>query len=278
MKNPSVVALLTDFGHQDVYVGVMKGVILARNREVQFIDLCHECSPGNIREAAFLLYSAWEHLPADTIVLSVVDPGVGSARREIISSQGSITYVGPDNGTISLVNRFHPIAKSHRADDRLLRELSEGQSATFHGRDLFAPLAAELSLGKMVLGEECSPLLIDPLAGVGDPSIDDRVDNQSIDRGAILHVDGFGNLITSFYIGDYNSIEAIEALVVSTRQGRERFGRIESYFGEVDPGEPIVYIGSTGFIEIAARDASASELWSIDAGDLVELVSRRKPN
>ena len=261
MNSPSIVALLTDFGHKDVYVGVMKGVMLSINRDIRFIDLCHECPPGSIREAAFLLYSAWGHLPADTVVLSVVDPGVGSSRREIIVEADGITHIGPDNGTISLVSRFHPISESHRADPGILKELSRSQSTTFHGRDLFAPIAAELASGNMILGEECSPVVIDQL-------------NDHADGGVILHIDGFGNLITSFHIGDFDSIESIEALIVTTKHGQTRFDRTGAYFGEVKTGEPIIYVGSTGFVEIAARDANAAQIWSVEVDDHLELDKR----
>ena len=272
--NPSIVALLTDFGHRDIYVGVMKGVILSINRDVQFIDLCHECPPGSINEAAFLLFSAWRHLPRGTVVLSVVDPGVGSSRREIIAMGDGVTYVGPDNGTISMVNRFYPITESYRADPAVLEKLKGSQSATFHGRDLFAPLAALLTLDELRLNEECDPVLIDHLA------VKDRrrraatgVDGH-VDGGVILHVDGFGNLVTSFHIDGFDSIDPIESLIVETKVGPARFDRIGTYFSEVASGEPIVYVGSTGFIEIAARDSNAAERWNIEVDDQVEINLR----
>ena len=109
------VAILSDFGFQDTYVGVMKCVMLARNPNLRFIDLCHECGRGNITEAAYLLFSAWQFLLASALVLCVVDPSVGSDRRELVATGNGRTYVGPDNGTISLISRFGLVDRFYRA-------------------------------------------------------------------------------------------------------------------------------------------------------------------
>ena len=191
-------AILSDFGFQDTYVGVMKCVMLARNPNLRFIDLCHECGRGNITEAAYLLFSAWQFLPASALVLCVVDPSVGSDRRELVATGNGRTYVGPDNGTISLISRFGLVDRFYRADPLVLEEIDRigPGSATFHGRDLFAPIVAEFSIGRTT-GEACNPVLLEmwkPRKTNGSP-----VGAAGPIRGSVLHIDRFGNVVTSFH-------------------------------------------------------------------------------
>lgn len=269
---------MSDFGYQDVYVGVMKCVMLARNPNLRLIDLCHCCGRGNIVEAAFLLFSAWQFLPPSALVLCVVDPGVGSDRRELVATGAGRTYVGPDNGTISLVSRFGLVDRFYRADPLVLEEIERlgSGSATFHGRDLFAPIIAEFSIRKTT-GEACSPVLLDMLKpkrengeAKGSP-----VGAAEQIHGSVLHVDHFGNVITSFHEEEIPALaDIVEVRSVGDGDESHSFRKIGSYYAEVSSGSSIVYVGSTGFVEVAVRNGSAAERYGLRVGDALVLVTR----
>ena len=207
-----IITLTTDFGLTDAYVAAMKGVILGINPEVTLVDICHNINPQDIAGAAFVLGTAHQYFPEGTIHLVVVDPGVGSQRRSVILRTPSADFIAPDNGVLSyVVEQSSP----EPAEDNQLRELGPGLEAfaitdprfwrtpvspIFHGRDIFAPVAAHLSLGRSPadFGEKLTSLVTLPLTRPH------REPDGSV-VGHILHIDSFGNLITDITAQDLPS-------------------------------------------------------------------------
>lgn len=270
----AVITLTTDFGTLDTYVGAMKGVILGMNPEAIVVDICHDIEPQNLAQAAYLLSTAYPYYPPGSIHVVVVDPGVGSARRAILLVAPSAFFIAPDNGVLTYVlrelNRETPKGSRRGA---LKAELGPGLqafsltesrfwrptvSSTFHGRDVFAPVAAHLSLGvpPSHFGEALSSLTVIP---VPQPS---RQAGAMI--GHVIHIDRFGNLITD--IGSHDLPGGDVAIEV---RGRRIEGLSLSY---AEGGELLAIIGSSDRLEIAARNDSAA--WQLGAriGDEVQVV------
>jgi len=238
----SVITLLTDFG--EFYPGVMKGVILKINPNAKIIDLSHSVSPQNIKEGAFLLYSAVPYFPEGTIHVAVVDPTVGTDRKAVAVRAGNQILIGPDNGIL--------IPAARRLGDFEIFEIEiDAESKTFHGRDVFAVAAAKLSAGLSVT--------MKPLKSFTDLEFYFREDEKRI-FCEVLHVDRFGNVITS--------IPELSCSEVIFRDVKLR--RVETY-ADVREGEPMILRGSSGFFEIAVRNGSASQRFSLSSGDILEL-------
>jgi hypothetical protein len=279
---PPTIALLTDFGHRDVYVGVMKGVILRAVPEARFIDLTHEIPAGNVRDAAFRLWQAAPFMPAGTILLAVVDPGVGSSRKPLAGSVGSLTCVGPDNGVFSYlaagVSGMEAVEIT-AAGIPGSGWASADASGTFHGRDIFAPAAARLALGVPVsaLGPRIdAPVTLPP------PRL--TCDRKEL-HGEVLCADGFGNVVTS--IGRLRRASSgmrldpwiptcegqdmpSEGLLLRLPDGRSV--PLARTFSDVLPGSLLAYVGSSGLVEIAVNSGSARELLHCTPGDQVTLL------
>jgi len=240
------ISLLTDFGHGGGYVGMMKGVILSINPRVRLVDLGHEVRPQGIRQAAFLLKTAVPYFPPGTIHVVVVDPGVGTERRVLAVRSGGAYFVGPDNGVLSWsIGPDGEVVSVDRED--LYRKPT---SATFHGRDRMAPVAARLSLGMPLeeLGSRVSGWVELP-----PPRLETR---EGRILGEVLYVDRFGNLITSIP-GTLLGECAVEDVRVQT--GSIRIRGLKRTFGDGEVGSPIAYVGSTGFLEIARVGGSAAD-------------------
>ena len=259
---PRIITLTTDFGISDAYVGVMKGVILGINPNVQIVDITHAIPPQDIREAAFLIHSAYHYFPEGTIHTIVVDPGVGSERRAIVYQTDLAFFVCPDNGILTYllqeigheaVLSGNVVAIQNR--DYFLPEVSN----TFHGRDIFAPVAAHLSLGV-------------PLADIGPPVRDlvrlsiptPHVSKDEI-IGQIVKIDNFGNAITNIS----ESVLVGGAALYEITVGRARLTRINRAYAESEVGEPLAIIGSFGMLEIAVNGGSAERHLGLKRGDAV---------
>lgn len=239
----SIVTFTSDFGTADGYVGAMKGVVLGLAPHAQIVDLTHEIPRHDVAAGAFALAQAAPLFPAGTIHLAVVDPGVGSDRAPVVVEAGGAILVGPDNGLLTLAARDPRIVRRIDAADFRREPLS----ATFHGRDIFAQTAGRLAAGAHP--REAGPLLPDlrPLTG-GDAA---RAD----DEGVILHIDAFGNLITSFpreilVPGDWSLVLDSMPATFAVRAGRT--------YADVEVGQPVAYVGSAGLVEIAVREGSAA--------------------
>ncbi len=272
-----VITLTTDFGTTDAYVASMKGVILTINPEVAIVDICHSIEPQNILQAAFILGTAHSYFPRGTIHLAVVDPGVGSRRKAIILKTPSAFFVAPDNGVLSyVVNELRGTANkptSCFSSVPKLRKLGSGMEAiaitnpdywhhpvstTFHGRDIFAPVAAHLSLGVSVykFGATISHVRA---FSIPRPYRDDA--GNLI--GYILHIDNFGNLITN--VRDSDLPDKKMTLIVGRRQIRG----ISQFYAETEGLAAIV--GSSGYLEISLRDGNAAVLLKARVGDQIKL-------
>lgn len=267
-----IIALLTDFGVDDTYVGAMKSVILGRAPDCAFIDLSHAVAPQNIRQAAYLLWTAYRFLPNGTTTLCVVDPGVGTERRPIAVRWPGGFFVGPDNGWLTYVVRDstgedkgpgeRPLPQGWQAVELSERQFwLEPVSATFHGRDIFGPVAAALAAGTAV--EELGD--VRKCINVFSPH---RVEGEAgTVRGHVIHVDHFGNLIT-----DIGAAHLSERFMV-TLGGGTIDGPSRSY----QSSDPLVaLVGSSGLLEIAAPNASAARLIMVGVGEPVTVVTRHQ--
>jgi S-adenosylmethionine hydrolase len=251
----AIVTLTTDFGEVDGTVGIMKGVILSIARDVRLVDLSHDIPPQDVREAAYLLGSAAPYFPEGAIHLAVVDPGVGTERRPLIVSTPRACYVGPDNGLFT-----RPLAEPGAQAWELDRPefwLPE-PSRTFHGRDIFAPVAAHLANG--ISPDAMGRPIADPVRLVlTGPSR--RADGAI--RGQVVHVDRFGNLITDV------PAAWIAGEGWRCRIAEETIAGIRGAYASVEPGALLMLVSSGGTLEIAERNGNAARRLGVKAGEQV---------
>lgn len=260
-----VIALLTDFGLRDHYVGAMKGAILAACPEATLVDVTHEVPAHDVAAGALALDASYRHFPPGTVFVAVVDPGVGSERRPIAAGAGPWLFVGPDNGLLTFVLEVHPAARVHLlASPALFRE---PLSPVFHGRDLFGPAAGHLARGLAL--DAVGPRVADPVRLAQPPKT--RTDAGW--DGAVIHVDHFGNLTTNLLEGDLAALggPTLEGLVV--RLGAEVLPLVRTY-SDVAAGRPCALVGSSGRLEVAVRGGRADALAGAGKGSPV-LVRRR---
>jgi len=258
-----IITLLTDFGTQDHFVGAMKGVILSANPAAVIVDITHEVPPQDIRTAAFDLLAIYKDFPSGTIHLAVVDPGVGSNRRPILVECAEQVFVGPDNGLFSWIcQREGHFRARHLTNEKFFKY---PKSATFHGRDVFAPVAAALSKG--VAAEEFGPVIDDAIVL---ESLTPGANDDGTLAAAIIHIDRFGNCITNLTAEHLtDEVNGRVRLMVNDHVVTS----IRKYFSEkaVD-GETLFMIpGSAGFIEIAAQNSSAAAILKVRRGQSITL-------
>jgi S-adenosylmethionine hydrolase len=264
---PPIITLLTDFGSQDYFVGAMKGAILSNNPAASIVDITHEIPPHNIRAAAFNLLASYDDFPEGTIHVAVVDPGVGSDRRPILIQCATQVFVGPDNGIFTWVcEREKQFRAFHLTNHKFFRN---PVSNTFHGRDIFALVAASLSKG--VSPEEFGPM-IDDLIQL--ESLKPRTVDKGVTEASIIHIDRFGNCITNLTRDDFDE-DGLSVARLSVN-GREVSAQREFFAdGGANKAELFCVFGSAGFLEIAAQNYSAANILGVQAGQPVILVSRR---
>jgi S-adenosylmethionine hydrolase len=255
-QGQGLIALLTDFGMRDHYVGTMKGVVLSINPQARIVDISHEVNPHNVQEAGYLLWASYRFFPDDTVFVSVVDPGVGSRRKIICVMTDHHQFIAPDNGLLNLIVLEEHIHRSYE----ILQPPQFGNhpvSATFHGRDIFAPLAASLSLG-MPPNQFGMPFEIGkplPVFFTGD---------KGGPKARILHIDRFGNLVTNipghFFEGCTVGIGTtkIAARVLSFNEAREN--------------HPSLIVGSSGLIEVILKEGSAADALRADLNTAVTVL------
>ena len=259
MKN-AIVTLTTDFGIQDTYVGVMKGAILGIAPEARIVDLTHGIRPGDIRSAAFSLAGAIAYFPEHSVHVVVVDPGVGGSRRAIAIETSRSLLVGPDNGVFTLALRREPAKHIvHLTHSKFwLPQVSD----TFHGRDVFGPVAAHLALGVPL--QDLGPEIRD-LADAPTPEPAARPDGAL--EGEIILIDHFGNCITNI---PASLLKGRKSVTFRIRGGR--IGGLVRSYSDVAPGSLLAVVGSSGFVEIAVRDGSAAERLGIRVGSEVLVI------
>jgi S-adenosylmethionine hydrolase len=239
-----MILLFTDFGRDDLYVGQLHAACAAGAPGIQVVDLFHNVPAWNIRAGAYLLAALTHAIPRGAVVVGVVDPGVGSDRAAVVLEADGRTYVGPDNGLLSLVARRADVATSH-----LIRWVPETLSASFHGRDLFAPVACALARGGR------PELVRAPLAVAGTDWPDDLAE--------VIYIDHYGNAITG-----------VRAAMLDSKAGVSCRGRVLSRqrtFADAAPGEAFWYQNSLGLVEIAVNQGRAAEVLGLATGDAVEI-------
>jgi S-adenosyl-L-methionine hydrolase (adenosine-forming) len=253
----TIITLSTDFGLEDPYVGVMKGVILDINPEVRLVDLTHALFHHRLLEAVFVLNSAYPYFPPGSIHLAVVDPGVGGSRRPMaIQAQGGF-WIGADNGIFSLVLKNHPQARLFHLTNPAY--FLEDVSYTFHGRDIFAPAAAHLSLG-VPLSEMGEPLSDPVLLEIPEPQI---INNRIV--GQVLWVDHFGNLITNINQKMLSTSKTGPGVRIFI--GTHKISGLLRTYAQAPPGGLLALIGSMGNLEIACNLGRAADLIGYNAQD-----------
>lgn len=276
----SVITLTTDFGVDDAYVATMKGVILSINPEANIVDITHSIEPQNIRQAAFILGYNYRYFPKKTVHVAIVDPGVGSERRGIVLKTPSALFVAPDNGVLSYVinelSSNEDLTVQYSKDQDLVtlgngfeaiaitepRFWRHPVSTTFHGRDIFAPVAAALSLdiSPYELGEKITSLQIFPIPKP-------VVDYQGNLAGNVLYVDHFGNLITNIKKSDLPGKDILIEAAGHSIQG------ITNYYAEGE--ELMAIIGSSGYLEISLKNGNAADFLNIGIGDEIKVTLER---
>lgn len=260
-----IITLTTDFGTSDHYVSSIKAAILSVTSYVQIVDVTHEIPAHDILAAAFTLRDAYRIFPSRTVHVVVVDPGVGTARKPIVVSADNHYFVGPDNGVFTQVYDLDPNFKVYEITAS--HYMRENPSPTFHGRDIFAPSAAQLSKG------------ID-IENFGDPVPEPvkievprpKVTAEGQIRAIVIHVDRFGNLVTNV------TQPALENLMQKLGKSKIRgagkaapAGELRAAYGEAAEGGACLLFNSSGYLEIAANKARASELLGLGPGDQAEL-------
>jgi S-adenosylmethionine hydrolase len=274
----SIITLTTDFGYNDAYVGAVKGAILGINPEANIIDISHSIEPQDILQAAFILSAAYRYFPKQTVHMAIVDPGVGSERRGIILKTPSAFFVAPDNGILSYIidDLFSVESCSSTEHTQDLKEIvfktgleavaitdprfwRHPVSPTFHGRDIFAPVAAGLSLGISLyeFGEKINSLHV---FSMPKPSLDP---NGNL-VGRVLHIDRFGNLITNIKINDLPRKDAMIEVAGYRIQG------VSDYYAQNKGVMAIV--GSSGYLEVSLRDGSACDFLGMAVGDEIKVI------
>lgn len=259
-----VVALLSDFGQRDQYVAAMKGVLLEALPDTHVIDISHDVTPGDVVEGAWILAAAWRDLPQGTVVVAVVDPGVGSERRPIGIRIRGRTAVGPDNGLLELVSRDPGDARDAMAVELTVRALwRHPVSPVFHGRDIFVPIAAALAAGTALreVGDAIDSIIPLPIARPG------RTAEGLI--GHVIHVDRFGNVVTDI------PREMLPKTPFTVGAGNALVTRTVQYYKQASEGEVVMLVNSAGHLELAMNGQRAADEIHVRRGDAVELRTGR---
>lgn len=263
-KNPGVVTLITDFGLQGEYSGAMKGAILKVNPCCQVVDITHQIGPQDVLEASFVLKNTYLYYPPGTIHVVVVDPGVGTRRRPVVLRKNGHFFVGPDNGVFTFVLSEKGRTEGYEVarKDFSLSPLSN----TFHGRDIFAPVAGHLSLGM-------DPNLLGPRARdfvrVEWPK--PQVKGKKL-LGRVLWADAFGNLITNISREEYGRLLKDRLLQIKGKGWR--IDRIHCTYSEGQRGQPMALFGSAGLLEISMNLGSAKQALGLKSGDPLTITLR----
>jgi S-adenosylmethionine hydrolase len=260
-----VVAFLTDFGLSDGYVGVMQAVVLGIAPHASLIDITHAIPPQQVTSGAWVLASAYRYFPAGSVFVTVVDPGVGSTRHPLAMRAGDWYFVGPDNGLFTYVLAEQPVqmAVELRNADYHLSQVS----ATFHGRDIFSPVAAHIANGVALdqLGPRLDPNLLVRLPVRVAERADQRI------TGTVVHVDHFGNVITNIPLSLVP--EFVNVASISLRIGDMIIDEVRRFFADATPGreQAFLYGDSSGYLAVAISNANAAQILHVSIGSLAIL-------
>lgn len=283
-----IVTLTTDFGTRDWFVGTMKGVVLGINPRATVMDLTHEISPGDIRAGAFALMSGGRYFPKGTVHVAVVDPGVGGPRRAIAAQTADYIFVGPDNGVLSWALARESVKAVRQLEET--KYFSHSISRTFHGRDIFAPVAAHLSRSLPIqrLGHAVEDWIRLPWP--------QPTRSPGMIRGEIIYIDRFGNAITNIASETaFPEPDSVRADLLVGPDARQRdptatravtcevAGRrkvrcpLAEFYGVVPANAPVGVIGSSGFLEIAVNGGSAARRFGLRTGDTIAVRMKLSP-
>jgi hypothetical protein len=255
------ITLLTDFGLKDEYVGVMKGVILGICPEARVVDLTHEIPPGDIRQAAWILAWAWSYFPPGTVHVVVVDPDVGTQRKILCAEIHGHRFLAADNGVLSVV--LHGVARPKVHEVRNRRYCLPNISRTFHGRDIFAPVAAHIAKGLAIsqLGPQ-----VRSFRRIQIPQPTQSRDGGWV--GEVIHLDRFGNAVTNI---SETLWKASHNRPTSHVQVNRRSIPMRQAYASVPEGNPLAIVGSRGLLEIAVFKGSAAQRLNLKIGDRVKV-------
>lgn len=259
----ALITLTTDFGTRDAYVACMKGVILGIAPATQIVDVTHDIEPWNVLHAAVTLRQAVPWFPPRTVHVAVIDPGVGTARRILAARVGTQFVIAPDNGLLSLLHHDGMVAEAHVVSNPAF--MLAKVSATFHGRDIMAPAATHLANGAQLrdIGPATDHVEVLKLAHP------EHGPNGAC-RGAIVHRDAFGNLVTNITSDDVQRVIKRNASA-QVYLASDAIGPVRTTYGEVAVGEPVALIGSGGALEISLNSGNAWERYQPAAQAIVEL-------
>jgi S-adenosylmethionine hydrolase len=260
-----IITLLTDFGTEDYFVAAMKGVILTRSPNSVLVDITHAIPPQDVRAAAFTLSAAYSNFPAGSIHLAVVDPGVGSNRRPVLIEAGAHLFVGPDNGLFSFVLDQVPEARIRHLTNAAY--FLPNPSSTFHGRDVFAPVAAALAEG--VPPEKLGPTIQDPIR-FQSSQCESTADGAL--TGRIMHIDHFGNCVTNLPCDRLLPLSPARPFSLQVKEFHIQKLAQSYREGAADRGTPFLICGSAGFVEISVQSNSAARQLKIRVGEPVRLA------
>ncbi len=262
MKN---VGLLTDFGSKDNFVGVMKAIILNINPHTNFVDITHDILAQDVFSAAFLMLNSYRFFPKDTVFLSVVDPGVGSARKALIIKTKNYIFIGPDNGILSLAAKEDGIEKIVAIENK--KYFFKNVSSTFHGRDIFAPVCGWVL--KNVNLKKFGP----QVKTIKNLSIAQPKVSQDIISAEIIYIDRFGNLITNISLETFKKFatDANFCLQINNMEISEFF----DYYSQSYSNRPFLTKGSFGYVEIAVKNSSASDYLRAFVGHKFKIIRNR---
>lgn len=258
-----IIALLTDFGYKDNFVGVMKGVILSINPRVNLVDISHGVKPQSILEAYFLLKNSYEFFPDGTIFVAVVDPGVGTKRKPILIETKDYSFIGPDNGIFSFIETHDIKRIIHLTNDKYFLK---PVSSTFHGRDIFAPVAGFLSRG-VSLKEFGTTIKNMKCIEIPKP----RLTKEKL-VGKIIYVDGFGNLISNISRDVFDKFIGDSTFEITI--GKARISKISHSYAEAEAKSPIALFNSFQNLEISIKANSCAEKLCLKEGVKVTIYRR----
>jgi len=254
-----IITLITDFTTTDGYMGAVYGVIKSINPEAEIITIASNIPPADIRKAARALYNSYRFFPDGTIHVVVVDPTVGQRRRALLMTDGKYYFAGPDNGVLTPVLISSPDFECHRIDN--VKFKLSAQSETFHGRDLFAPAAAYLSMGISL--DEFGPPVDDPIK-ITDPE-PEKIGNEII--GIVIDIDAFGNLVSNIP-GDMVKNDSTFIFCNHVIKG------LSKSYADVEEKQPLAYIGSFGNLEIGINRGNAANFFGSLLFDEVKIIER----
>jgi len=263
-----VITMLTDFGLQEEYVAVMKGVVLSIQPEVVLVDISHQIESQDVVQAAFAIFSAYRFFPAGSVHLVVVDPGVGTERGILVLEAAEHIFIAPDNGVLTLlIDKIEPLALFRLSDKSFYRH---PVCATFHGRDVMAPVAAHISRGVAL---EKIGIPIDPAEAVHLEDLQAGIEANGVLKGRVITIDRFGNLITNI---DSAILERVckpeNARRVQVKIGPRTIRGLSRTYADRAPNELTALVGSRGYLEVAANRGSAAQMLKVKKGDSVSLI------